>query len=259
MRRPAPLAAARTARHGGAGWSHLYAPNPFIFYADGGDPSSDPAPVPTPPGGTAATPPKPAPPAGKVFTQEEVEALAAREKDQGKRAGARAALEEFAKANGFTNADDAKAFIEEARKAREAQMSEQEKREKELAERERRAEERERAAAAREKAAARRAVLVGLGATGDDLEDAVALLRVDDDADDTAVAEAADKLKDRRPELFGGTRPTGDPAPAPTTPPAPGGAPAGGPPPRQPAPKTDVNARARQKAIDMGYAKPDAA
>lgn len=258
MRRPAPLAAARTARHGGAGWSHLYAPSPFIFYADGGDPGGDPAPVPTPPGGTAATPPKPAPPANKVFTQEEVEALAAREKDQGKRAGARAALEEFAKANGFTNADDAKAFIEEARKAREAQMSEQEKREKELAERERRAEERERAAAARETAAARRAVLVGLGATGDDLEDAVALLRVDDDADDTAVADAAAKLKDRRPELFGAAKPADDPAAGSTTPPAPGGAPAGGPPARTPSSGARPGDRGREMARLRGHLPPAA-
>jgi hypothetical protein len=78
---------------------------------------------------------------------------------------------------------------------------------------------------ARERAAARRSVLVGLGATGDDLEDAAALLRVDEDADDQAITQAAQQLKDRRPELFGVT-----PTPPPNTlPPAPGGAPAGGP------------------------------
>ncbi|MFE7780257.1 hypothetical protein [Streptomyces nigrescens] len=216
MRRPA-LHHPHTGR---TGWSHPYAPNPFTFYADGG--GNDPAPE----GGAAADPPKPAPPAGKVFTQDEVAALAAKEKSQGERAGARKALEDFASANGFSSADDAKAFIEEARKAREAQLSEQEKREQALADREAKLAAREAEAIARERTANRRSVLVGLGATGDDLEDAAALLRVEDDADDAALQEAADALKARRPELFGAARnTTPDPSAAP---PAPTGLPAGG-------------------------------
>ncbi|WP_392892362.1 hypothetical protein [Streptomyces sp. LN699] len=94
------------------------------------------------------------------------------------------------------NLDDAKAFIEEGRKAKEAQMSEHEKKERELADREAKAEAREKAAEARERAANRRAILVGLGASGDDLEDAAALLRVPDDADEAVLQEAADKLRD---------------------------------------------------------------
>ncbi|GAA0554573.1 MULTISPECIES: hypothetical protein [Streptomyces] len=217
MRRPAlhhPHLAAT-----GGGWSHPYAPSPFVFYADGGDPpapGSDPAP---------GDSPKPAPPAQRTFTQAEVEALAAKEKAQGKRSAAK----EFAEKHGFSSIEDAETFIAAARKAQEDALSEQEKREKAIADREAAAEAREKAAVARERTANRRAVLVGLGATGDDLEDAAALLRVADDADDETVQEAAAKLKERRPELFG-VAPAAVPG---GPPPAPGGAPAGGPPSRQ--------------------------
>ncbi|MFD5899157.1 hypothetical protein [Streptomyces sp. NPDC060366] len=201
-------------------WAHPYPTGLFspVFYADG-DPVGPPAGEPT-----QVDPPKPGPPAARTFTQDELTALAAKEKAQGERAGARAALEKVAADLGFTNLDDAKAFIEEGRKVKEAQLSEQEKREQALADREAKAEAREKAAEARERDANRKAVLVGLGATGDDLEDAAALLRVAEDADDTALAEAATALKARRPELFGSTAPA-DPA---ATPPAPTGLPAGG-------------------------------
>lgn len=239
MRRPA----LHHPHTGPSGWSHPYAPNPHTFYADGGDdPASDDA--------ATAQAPKPGPPASKVFTQDEVAALAAKEKSQGERAGARRALEDFAKDNGFGSADDAKAFIEAARQAKEAAMSEEEKRRTELERREQDLAAREAAAVARERTANRRSVLVGLGATGDDLDDASALLRVEDDADDTAILDAANRLKERRPELFG-TRAVA-PAAAATMPPAPGGSPAGGPPPRTPATKDDAKARARKRAESMG-------
>lgn len=218
MRRPAQHNLGPTAR---TAWAHPYAgvTGLAVFYNDGGDPpASDPAP---------ADPPKPGPPAARTFTQAEVEALAAKEKAQGKRSAAK----EFAEKHGFGSIEDAETFIAAARKAEEDSLSEQQKREKALADREAAAEAREKAAIVRERAANRRAVLVGLGSTGDDLEDAAALLRVADDADDATVADAAAKLKERRPELFGIT-PTTDPA-ATQLPPAPGGAPAGGPPSRQ--------------------------
>ena len=100
MRRPAHLATA-------PGWAHPYTgPSSLaIFYNDGGDPP--------------AHPPKPGPPPAPSpqFTQEDLERIAAKEKSQGERAGARKALEEFATEHGFSNVDDAKAFIAAARKA----------------------------------------------------------------------------------------------------------------------------------------------
>lgn len=242
MRRPAQHRLGPTAAHG---WAHPYRgiPAMAVFYNDGGDPPTAP-----PAGDPAPTdPPKPGPPAQRTFTQAEVEALAAKEKAQGKRAAAR----EFAEKHGFSSIEDAEQFIAEARKAAEAKKTEEQKRQEELDRREQALAERESAAIARERNANRRAVLVGLGATGDDLEDAAALLRVDDDADDATVAEAAAKLKERRPELFGQAAPV---PPAGQMPPAPGGAPAGGPPPRQ-APAGKPGDRGREMARLRGKVK----
>ncbi|GHJ34339.1 hypothetical protein ACFV4E_22360 [Streptomyces hygroscopicus] len=244
------------------GWAHPYAPSPLspILYADGGDPDPTAAPPP-------ADPPKPGPPPSRVFTQDEVTALAAKEKAQGERAGARAALEKWAADNGFSNVDDAAAFIEEARKAREAQLSEQEKQAQKL-EADRKAVEAEKANLAAERRTIRlEQTLTRLGAvdsTNDqgeevpNLQDAMAMLerelRASGDDSPEAVATAAEKIKKRRPELFGVTPP---PTPG-TPPPAPGGAPAGGPPPRTPAPAKDaIRSAARQRAIDMGLRAAD--
>ncbi|MFC9891430.1 hypothetical protein [Streptomyces pilosus] len=239
--RPGPTAA--------PGWAHPYTgiPAMAVFYNDGGTP---PAPV---------DPPKPGPPPTPTpvpqFTQDDLDRIAAREKAQGQRAGARQALEDLANELGFTNPDDVKTFVAAARKAQQDALSEEERRRQELEQREQELAQREAAAVARERAANRRAVLAGLGATGDDLEDAAALLRVADDADDQAVQDAAAALKERRPELFGARTPA-----ASTLPPAPGGSPASNPPSRTTPSKDDAKARARERAIKMGYAKrPDAA
>jgi hypothetical protein len=215
-----------------------------VFYNDGGAP---PAPAP-------ADPPKPGPPPGpaKEFSQEDLDRIAAKEKSQGERAGARKALEELAAELGFSNIDDAKEFVVAGRKAKQDALSEQERREQEVAEREKKAADLIDRAEARERAAIRKDALVRLGATGDDLEDAAALLRVADDADDQAVREAAEALKERRPELFGAQRTP------PALPPAPGGAPAGGSP-RPGASKDDVKDRARKRAEQMGFRRTDAA
>lgn len=239
MRRPA-LHRRRPAQP--TAWAHPYTGRlaAAVCYADGGDPA--PAPVP------AADPPKPAPP--RTYSQEDLNRVAAEEKSQGRRAGAREALEKFAADNGFTSIDDTTTFLVTARKAKEDQLTEQEKREKALADREKALADKEAAAAARTASANRRIVLAGLGATGADLDDAEALLRTADDADNDTVTQAAAALKERRPELFGVKQPA---APG-TPPPAPGGAPAGGPPPHQ-APGGKPGDRGREMARLRGHAK----
>ncbi|MFZ3493040.1 hypothetical protein ACODT5_07380 [Streptomyces sp. 5.8] len=163
--------------------------------------------------------------------QQQLQQLMAREKDQdqGQRSGARALVEKL----GFTSASELEQFITQQREAEKAQLTEAQRREQDLDAREAAAIQREAAASTRERDAARRAALAGLGATGEDLHDAVALLRVPDDADDaddaddTAVAQAASELRNRRPELFTTVPKTPD-----AIPPAPGGSPASAPPPR---------------------------
>ncbi|MFE4915814.1 hypothetical protein ACFRCX_30380 [Streptomyces sp. NPDC056652] len=200
---------------------------------------------------------------GQPMTQGRFNKIMSREHTKGRNA----ALRELAEAAGVTfdpEDFDPRKFgnmFKEAEKARQAQLSEEQRRSEQLAERERAAEAREAAALARETAAARRdresnirAALVRLGATGDDLDDAAALLRVPDNADEAAIAEAATALKDRRGELFGAAT-----LPA-ALPPAPGGAPAGGPPQRTPAGGKDViKDAARARARSMGLRTDDAA
>lgn len=235
--------------------------------ATGTDPSAAPAGVPSPadlaarqaqqpsttpaPSGPATVPP------GEqevTFTQRRLKKMMADEKDDGRRAAYRA----IAEAAGLDPEDfDPTKFGEvfkQAEAARQQQLSEEQRRAEELQRREQAIQAREDAAAQREKDAADRdrssrirAALVKLGATGDDLEDAAALLRVADDAGDDDIAKAAEQLKERRGEMFGAT-----PAPR-TLPPAPSGGPAGGNAPRQPSGTKDVvRAAARKRAEEMG-------
>jgi hypothetical protein len=173
-----------------------------------------------------------------TIPQEELSRRFAREKDQGRRAGVRDLLGQL----GFESAKALTEFIENQRQAEQqrrdaeqARLSEAERREQAAAERERQAQEREAEATARERDAARRAALVGLGATGPELEDAVVLLarRIEPDADDSTLVQAAEELKQRRPELFDArspqpptSPPSGSPSNVPgrsgSTPPRPG-------------------------------------
>ncbi|MFB8122131.1 hypothetical protein ACFVG1_13165 [Streptomyces bacillaris] len=215
-------------------WAHPYTGTlaMAVFYNDGGDPPADA------PGNDA--PPKPGPPKPKppvpvsdrpglqdgelVVHKDWLEQKLTVEKDAGRRNGNQRLADDL----GFDDVKAMRAYVEEKRKADQAQLSETERRAQELAEREQQLAAREAQAAARELVANRRALLVGLGATGADLDDATALLRVANDATDAEVEAAAEALKQRRPELFG-ARPT---APQ-QLPPAPHGAPAGTPPSRQ--------------------------
>ncbi|WP_324787051.1 hypothetical protein [Streptomyces sp. H51] len=198
---------------------------------------------PTDPSNQQIPPAPPADPAGaqQGLGQEELSRLLAREKQQGERAAVRRLVEQL----GFSKADDLTAFVQQQRDAQQAALSELERREQAAAEREATAVQREQQAVARERAATRRAVLVGLGATGADLADAELLLTVEDNADETALTEAAAALKARRPELFGSSTVVVPAA-------APGGSPAGGPPPRganMPKPGSHGAEMARQRGF----------
>lgn len=162
-------------------------------------------------------------PSGGV-TQEDLARLLAREKTQGGRAAVKKLLGDL----GFDSSEALAEFITTKRDADEAALTELERREQAAEEKLKTAVEREEQALLRERAAIRRAALGGLGATGDDLEDAMLLidraLHDQPGADEASVVSAAEQLKERRPELFG--------QPRETAPPAPGGSPAGGPPKR---------------------------
>ncbi|MFG2022332.1 hypothetical protein [Streptomyces sp. NPDC048825] len=157
-------------------------------------------------------------------TQEDLSRLLAREKTQGGRAAVKKLLGEL----GFDDSEALTEFIATKRDADQAALTEVERREQAAEEKLRAAEAREAQALAGERAAIRRAALAGLGATGDDLDDAVLLidraLGEQPDVDEGAVLAAAEQLKERRPELFGQARES--------APPAPGGSPVGGPPTR---------------------------
>ena len=214
---------------------------------------------PPPPATPPAAPPDPAaaalgvppaapgtPPAGgeKYVPQSEVDRIAAREKDQGKRAGQRAALE----ALGF---DPEKVKLEDVKKTLDGVATAELERMSEVERRELAATQREQAAAERESAAnevARQARLTGAllraGAPDASLDDARTLLStVPADADESAIVEAVGKLKERLPALFTGSAP----------PPPPGGGTFTGTPPR-PQANGDAMQRGAERARAMGLA-----
>ncbi|MFI2620382.1 hypothetical protein [Streptomyces sp. NPDC018584] len=275
MRRPAqhqPRPAARTQ----TGWSHPYTgvPGLAVFYNDGGQPPAAPTPTPAdlaaraqqqPPAAPSAPvlPGEPAPGSDEekvVFTQRRLNVLMKSEKEEGRRAALRSIAENAGLDPDTFDPEKFGELFKQAEQDRRQKLSEEQRRAEELEARQQALEAREAAAAQREAAAAARdrdskvrAALVRLGATGDDLDDAAALIRITDDADDTAIQEAADKLRERRGELFGAP-------PAQGLPPAPSGAPAAGNAPRQPVPGKDaVKDAARARAEAMGLRRPDAA
>lgn len=99
------------------------------------------------------------------ISQKQLNTLLAREKDQGGRAAVRALADKL----GFANAAELADYVTGQRQAEQEQLSETQRREQELVAREKAAIAREAAALARERDAARRAVLSGVGASGQDL------------------------------------------------------------------------------------------
>jgi hypothetical protein len=214
---------------------------------------------------------------GAPMTQSAFTKIMARENSKGRRA----ALRELAESAGlpFDPDDfDPKKFgqlLKDAEVTRKERLTEEQRRQEELTtqaqtlqdDRTKLDQDRAQIAADR-RALAREQALTRLGAldiaddqgnvTAPNLQDALAMLdrdlRDNPDADAATLAAAADKLKQRRPELFGA------PAAPLTLPPAPSGGPAGGNAPRQPVGDKDaINAAARQMAIDRGLRAPDAA
>lgn len=266
MRRPA-----HTRRPAAPGWAHPYTglPGIAVFYNDGGqgDGGSQPVPSPadlasrTPQSQTPSNPPAPTGDEEKVsLTQRRLNVIMRDEKEEGRRAAYRAVAE----AAGLDpdTFDPAKFgdIFKQAEQARQQQLSEEQRRLEELttreqaiADREAKAKQLAEEAAHRDRDTRIRSALVSLGATGDDLEDAAALLRVPDDATDEQITQAAQQLKERRGVLFGTAAPQ-------TLPPAPSGGPAGGNAPRQPTGTKDaVKEAARKRARDMGLRTDDAA
>lgn len=283
MRRPA-----QHHRYGPTrGWAHPYTGvlAAAVFYNDGGqDGSGAPAgQTPTPADLAGRTPQQPTPPAppagpeplmdkdtGLPMTQARFAKIMTRENDKGRMK----VLRELCDAAGVpfdhenTDVSRLTQVLKDAETARQAQLSEEQRRNEELArqnqalenDRSTLAQERE-AIAAERRTLAREQALTRLGAfdvvddkgtvTAPNLQDALAMLdrdlRENPDADQAAVTAAAEALKKRRPELFGAT-----PAPQ-TLPPAPSGGPAGGNAPRPaPAGKNAVQEAARARAIQMG-------
>jgi hypothetical protein len=199
-------------------------------------------------GGAGAPPPPPpgthtgATPVGYV-PQDQVSAIAAREKDQGERAGRRKLLADLGFDPETTKPEDVKALLDKQREQEQAHLSEAERREAAAAERERVAEEQIRAANATAHSARLTTALVTQGVATAALDDARTLLAtVPADADDAALTEAVGKLKERLPALFGSAAP----------PPPPGGGFQGTPP--RPQANGDAYAKGRERAIAAGLA-----
>lgn len=161
-----------------------------------------------PPASTEGLPPAGA---GRTFTQDDVQAVATREKDQGRRQGRDEALRTLATELGFTTPEEIRTFVEAKRQADAAAMSDAERKATEAQTAKAAADQAKAEAAAATRDAKRTTLLVRAGALDDEdptkggnLTDALALLsaRVAPDADDATVQAEVAALKVRRPELF---------------------------------------------------------
>lgn len=198
-----------------------------------------------PPSNDAETPAAPATPVG--MSQEDVQRIAAREKDQGARAERRRILTSLGLDPETGKLEDVKTALDAARDAEAARLSEAERRERAAEQREQQAAERERIANERSHRARLTEVLAVAGVTPEARDDARTLLAsVPADAEDDAIAEAVAALKTRLPALFG--------AQPQTPPPLPSGGGTGTPP--RPQPTGDAYTRGLERARAMGLTAP---
>jgi hypothetical protein len=180
---------------------------PVIRGGDGDDPPKDP---PDPKDDGKEDPKK-----DTTFTQEELNRIAAREKDEGKRA----ALADVAKTLGCT-VEEAASIIKTAREADDKQKSEAQ-RSQEAADKAKAEADAEKAEAAKEKHTARvERVLLKAGVMDEKLEKVARMLDAEVGAEVDKIEAAAKDLKKEFPELF-----TGKPAGGPPNSDPPGGPP----------------------------------
>lgn len=202
-------------------------------------------------GEAVITPTPPAPPAGDAAAQAAAAEQARRDAEaKGIRKEAeRKAAKDLADSLGMS-VDDAKKLIADRKAEQEAAQSESEKAVNAAKERERLADEREAKAAAKERQTDAKAALLAAGIKlpekaedrAKKLSRATSLLLAEagDDADEAAIAAAAETLKAEMPELFGA--PAGNGAPS--------GDPSGGPKPGGKGAPVGIEA-GRQRSIDL--------
>lgn len=169
--------------------------------------------------GTPGAIPPATPPAPRTFSQDELTAIATREKEQGRIA----TLREVSEMLGGMRVEDAAELIKAARAADEANKT-QAQRDAETAAAEKAAAQADRAAAAKERHDAHLERLLGAAGAAD-VEIAAGALGVQVGADDATIKTAIDALKTRVPGLFGVTPAANtDPGAPPPPPPAKGNA-----------------------------------
>lgn len=143
----------------------------------------------------------------REFRTSELQTIMAREKREGKRSGASEVLQTL----GFDKVEDLQSFVTRAKEREQADETEAQRKAREADERRKQADADAQTAAEERRLAQMERRLIRAGVVDDDdaaLDDAVVLLQrdLDPQADDAAISDAVEKLKERRPELFGGTR-----------------------------------------------------
>lgn len=137
----------------------------------------------------------------KVFTQEELNRIAAREKAQGRAAAEKQLAEDLG-----VDVEEAKAIITAHREREEANKTEHQKAMDDAAEKQRKADEAEATARQTTHEATVERMLVRAGANPDLLDRAARSLVLEVGADEATVNAEIDKLKDEVPSFFGGGR-----------------------------------------------------